>query len=56
MKNLFKNWKTNSAGILSITGGVVLYLDDNTKVVESLSLVLTGLGFIFAKDFDKPGK
>lgn len=50
MKNIFKNWKTTSAGILSIVGGITLYLHDNTRFTEGLTAVLAGIGLIFAGD------
>jgi hypothetical protein len=56
MKNfLIKNWKTTSAGILSIAGGIYTYYNDRTKVMEALTCVLTGIGLIMAKDADKTG-
>ena len=50
MKNLFDNWKTTSAGIVTIAGGVTLYLNDETKFVEALTAVLAGIGLLFAHD------
>ena len=50
MKNLFKNWKTTSTGIVTIAGGIVLYLHDDTKVMEALTAVLAGIGLLFAHD------
>jgi hypothetical protein len=50
MKNIFNNWKTSSAGIVTIAGGVTLYLNDKTKFVEALTAVLAGLGLLFAHD------
>ncbi|MES1181487.1 MAG: hypothetical protein ABUL44_01705 [Flavobacterium sp.] len=50
MKKLFNNWKTTSAGIVTIAGGVTLYLHDNTKFVEALTAVLAGIGLLFAHD------
>jgi uncharacterized membrane protein HdeD (DUF308 family) len=55
MKNIFKNWKTTSAGILTAVGGVVLYVNDNTRITEALLTILTGLGLILAKDGDQTG-
>lgn len=50
MKKLFSNWKTTSAGIVTIAGGVSLYINDNTKLVEGLTAVLAGIGLLFAHD------
>lgn len=50
MKNIFKNWKTTSAGILAIIGGVVMYMHDKTKIVEASAAILGGIGLIFAAD------
>lgn len=47
MKNFLTNWKT--------TSGVYLYLHDNTKFMEALTAVLTGLGLLFAKDGNVTG-
>lgn len=56
MKTFFiKNWKTTSAGIVSIASGIFLYINDKTKPVEALTLVLTGIGLILSKDADKTG-
>ncbi|HWB23850.1 MAG TPA: hypothetical protein VG738_00125 [Chitinophagaceae bacterium] len=52
MKALFKNWKTTSAGIVTIAGGITLFLHDSTKFVEGLTAVLAGLGLLFAHDGD----
>jgi len=67
MNNLFKNWKTTSAGLVTIAGGVSVYIHDNTKFVEALTAVLAGIGLLFAhdgtniqspgsKDFEKPSE
>lgn len=50
MKNLLKNWKTTSAGILAIVGGIYLYLNDNTKFMEAMTAVLSGIGLLVASD------
>jgi uncharacterized membrane protein HdeD (DUF308 family) len=50
MKKYLENWKTTSAGIISIVSGVAMYISDKTKIVESLSLLLAGIGLIFAGD------
>jgi len=50
MKKIMKNWKTTSAGVLSIAGGILLYVNEPTKVIESLTMLLAGVGLIFATD------
>lgn len=50
MKNIFKNWKTTSSGIITAAGGVLLLLHDKTKTMEALTAVLAGIGLIFAHD------
>lgn len=50
MKNILKNWKTTSVGLVTIAGGVSLYMHDNTKFVEALTAVLAGIGLLFAHD------
>jgi len=50
MKNIFKNWKTTSTGIITAAGGVLLFVHDKAKVVEALTAVLSGIGLIFAHD------
>ncbi len=50
MRNLLNNWKTTSTGIVTIVGGVTLYLHDETKFVEALTAVLAGIGLLFAHD------
>jgi hypothetical protein len=53
MNRFLKSWKTTSAGIISVVSGVVLYFNDKTQIVESLTLVLSGVGFLFSKDYNK---
>ena len=50
MKKYLDNWKTTSAGIIAVVSAIVMYLNDKTKVVESVSLLLGGIGLIFAAD------
>lgn len=57
-----KNWKTTMAGIIAIVGGVVaLYFAaknkkiDEATITASLTSILTGVGLIFAKDFNVSG-
>ncbi|MFK7048714.1 hypothetical protein FLACOL_01056 [Flavobacterium columnare] len=47
---IFKNWKTTSAGVVSIASGVLLFVNDKTKIIESLTAVLAGIGLIFSQD------
>ena len=55
MKKLLKNWKTTSAGVLSIAGGIFLYVNDKSKFMESLTAIMAGIGFLFSKDHDQTG-
>lgn len=50
MKNLLRNWKTTSAGILAIAGGIALYVNDKTKIMEALTAILSGIGLLVASD------
>ncbi|MET2996479.1 hypothetical protein [Flavobacterium columnare] len=50
IKIIFKNWKTTSAGVVSIVSGVLLFVNDKTKLIEALSAVLAGIGLIFSQD------
>lgn len=50
MKLFFKNWKTTSAGVVSIVSGVLLFINDKTKAIEALTAVLAGIGLIFSQD------
>lgn len=60
MKKYMINWKTTSAGILAIAGAItriVFALQDKAiteeAVLSALTGFLTGLGLLFARDFDK---
>jgi hypothetical protein len=57
-----KSWKTTSAGILAIVGGVlrIVFALKSGQVTEeavlsSTSAILVGIGLIFAKDSDVTG-
>ncbi len=55
MSNLFKNWKTTSAGLLAIIGAVVglAYGWHNlnpTEITAAASAILGGVGLIAAGD------
>lgn len=50
MKAILKNWKTTSAGIISIVSAVSLYITDKSKLIEAVTLLLAGIGLIFAGD------
>lgn len=57
---MFKNWKTTSAGILAIVGGVCGLLFANHPLTQeailiSATSILTGIGLIFAKDNNVTG-
>lgn len=51
MKHYLINWKTTISG-LCVFGLISLYLSDqiNKEQMETVFVVLTGLGFILAKD------
>ena len=58
----FKNWKTTSAGILLIIGGVTRLVFaivhkqfTEESVTTTSTAILTGLGMLLAKDFDVTG-
>ncbi len=57
-----KSWKTTSAGITSITGGIVgLYFTIKSgnmtpeALMTEIGLIVTGIGFLCAKDSDVTG-
>ncbi|MGR3790659.1 hypothetical protein ACUXZJ_07085 [Flavobacterium sp. TN-1] len=50
MKLFFKNWKTTSAGVVSIVSGVLLFINDKTKAIEALTAILAGIGLVFSQD------
>jgi hypothetical protein len=56
---MFKNWKTTSAGLVMIIGGIAsIYfskpLDANT-ITASATAILGGVGLLFAKDNNVTG-
>jgi uncharacterized membrane protein len=53
MKNIIKNWKTTSAGIVMCVGAIVTYLNDKTQLVPCLTAFLGGVGLILSKDGDQ---
>lgn len=58
MKNILTNWKTTSAGILSIIGaGYVIYNGHGSQesVMGGITGILAGLGLFFAKDGNVTG-
>lgn len=55
MKNVLKNWKTTSTGIVMCVGAIVTYLSDKTQLVTCLTAFLGGVGLIIAKDGDQTG-
>jgi hypothetical protein len=61
MKNLAKNWKTTSAGVVMIIGAIVrLAVHDGTfseeLIMGAVIAVVGGIGLIVAKDSDVTGK
>jgi hypothetical protein len=51
---MFKNWKTSLAGLGAIITGVASIVTGN--VVEGVTAIITGVGLVTAKDYDKTGK
>ena len=58
-----KNWKTTSAGITSIITGLTMIVygvfQKNITpelITAAITALLTGVGLLYAKDFDKTGK
>jgi hypothetical protein len=54
MKKYLDNWKTTSAGIVAVVSAIVMYTNDKTKVIEAVTLLLGGIGLIFAADAQEP--
>lgn len=57
-----KNWKTTSAGILMIAGGIVRFIFamksgnfSEEAIMTTVSSVLTGIGFLVSKDQNVTG-
>ena len=55
MKNLIKNWKTTSAGIVMCVLSVVNYVNHSVQLEVSLVTFLAGIGLILSKDGNKTG-
>jgi hypothetical protein len=55
MKNILKNWKTTSAGIIMCVGAMVTYFNDKTQLMPCLTAFLGGVGLVFSKDGDQTG-
>jgi hypothetical protein len=60
IKNLLDNWKTTSAGLSSITTGIIrLYLAikhgtvDETVLTGAIGLIIVGIGLLAAGDASK---
>lgn len=56
MKNIFRNWKTSLLGGGVLTTGLTLIINDPSQWKEGVTLVVTGLIGLLAKDADKTGK
>ncbi len=50
MKQILKNWKTTSAGVISVITGIVILINDQSQVIQSSTAILAGIGLIFAAD------
>ncbi len=58
MKNWWKSWKTTTDAIVIILVWVVKFtgaIEIPTEVATAISVVLTAIGLIFAKDADVSG-
>ncbi len=58
-ENLFANWKTTSAGLVAIIGGLVRisFMIAQQQVTEegvmtTITAIVTGVGFLFARDYN----
>jgi hypothetical protein len=63
IRNLLANWKTTSAGMSSITTGIIrLYLDiknnnvDEATLTSACGLIIVGIGLLSAGDASKSKK
>lgn len=57
---MFKNWKTTSAGIIMIIGGICTLIFVNKPITPeaitgAATAILGGLGLMFAKDSNVTG-
>jgi hypothetical protein len=50
---MFKNWKTSLSGLAGIITGITLIV--NSHVPEGITAIITGIGLISAKDYNKTG-
>ncbi|WP_269221988.1 hypothetical protein [Flavobacterium sp. IMCC34518] len=55
MKNIFKNWRTTSTGIVMCAGAIVAFINDKTQIIPCLTAFLGGIGLIFSKDSNQTG-
>lgn len=51
---MFKNWKTTLSGLGAVITGVATIVKGD--VVTGVSVIITGLGLVSAKDYDVTGK
>lgn len=55
MKNILKNWKTTLLGVMAVVLAAAKAKNTGTVDAETISLILSGLAGVFAKDSDKTG-
>ena len=48
-----KNWKTSLLGIGTLVTGIAQFLTGNQA--EAIGLIMSGIGFLFAKDHNVTG-
>jgi hypothetical protein len=51
---MFKNWKTSLAGLGAVITGIATIVKGD--IVGGVSVIITGLGLVGAKDYDVTGK
>jgi len=59
---MWKNWKTTSAGILAIAGGITRFIFavksgefTEESIMTTLTAILAGIGLLLAKDSNVTG-
>lgn len=51
---IFKNWKTSLIGMFILLGSFTAVLAGKATLTEAGLFIVTGIGFFFLKDKDKP--
>lgn len=57
LSNITRNWKTSLAGLASLLTGIsqVVMDTNNLNKPDVITMIIAGLGLLFAKDGDKSG-